>query len=115
MSWSGATRAWGTCLSALLGISGNKALSGSCTIATPPPALTTISPAVPSSSMPVRMTPTTCGPYAAAAERKSGTMAGAGSRVVPALLVNSLPPPPCENPGGATYTLPHSMSSPFLG
>lgn len=61
---------------ALRGMLGNRASSGSCTTAMPPARLMASSPAVPSSSAPVRTTPATRGPYAAAAERNSGLMAG---------------------------------------
>src|SRR5215831_17809892 len=44
---------------ALAGISGYSASAGSCTMVTPPASCTALSPAVPSFSRPVRMTPIT--------------------------------------------------------
>ena len=54
----------------------HRRVAGSCTTAIPPRSLTAHSPAVPSSSAPERTTPTTRGPKASAAERKSGSTAG---------------------------------------
>ena len=71
---------------------------------------------MPSSSVPERTTPTTRGPYAAAAVRKSGSTAGRApfsrgprsSRTVPRFTSR-------WNPGGATYTRPGSMGAPSRG
>ena len=65
-----------TCRRALMGMDGAAASEGSCTIVVPPRSLIAINPAVPSSSWPVSTTPTTAGPYASAAERNSGSIAG---------------------------------------
>jgi len=62
MSASRSTASTATQRRAVRGILGYRASSGSCTMADPPRRLTASSPAVPSSSMPVRITPTTRGP-----------------------------------------------------
>src|SRR5215475_8663024 len=71
-------------------------------------------PAVPSLSAPVRMTPITRAPYAAAAERNSGSMAGLdlfsfGPRVVFSRLESSISK---WWSGGATYMCPLSTDAP---
>ena len=76
ISPSGMTLVDGTWRMALAGMSGRCASRGSCAIARPPCATMLMSPAVPQFCAPVKITPTTRGPYDAAALRNSGSTAG---------------------------------------
>jgi hypothetical protein len=104
-----------TCSSALVGMPGYSASTGSCTMAAPPPALIAAKPAVPSSCVPDRMIPMTRAPRAAAAERNRTSTEGRWlfsrgpivSRSRPSSITR------CRS-GGATRISPRQSGSPSL-
>ena len=105
-------RAAGVPASALRGIDGNSACAGSCTSAVPPYRATAARPAVPSSSIPVRTTPTTRGPWARAAERSSTSTDGRYPFSLAPRASTTRPSRTTRWPSGcATYTVPSSSGS----
>lgn len=113
MSPLGTTKSASTRRMALRGIAAYTASVGLCTMATPPACFTIARPAVPSSSTPETTTPITRSPYAWAADRNKGPIAGRWPfSVGPCTRCSSAERTITSTSGGRTYTCPPRNGSP---